>query len=49
MPTTTQQALIDRFGLVELVQLTNPTDPAATQSTEIKPHVLYEQEGCGLT
>lgn len=30
MPTTTQQNLIDRFGLVELVQLTNPTDPAAT-------------------
>lgn len=30
MPYAQQQHLIDRFGLVELVQLTNPTDPAAT-------------------
>lgn len=29
MPYCTQANLVDRFGQVELIQLTNPTDPAA--------------------
>lgn len=29
MPYTTTQALTDRFGIDELIQITHPTDPAA--------------------
>lgn len=36
MPYTTAQQLTDRFGLDELIQITNPTDPTATAVNAVK-------------
>lgn len=36
MPYTTAQQLTDRFGLDELIQITNPSDPTATAVNAVK-------------